>query len=183
MYKILGTTIYSSEQELRNSGIYPGFIFYPYKLHVEKNLGRIHTKFNTTSLGAYMIFSHDMKVKIDMAKRQAADFEWSFVNFRFNAKQRTEFATWYEKTKDDLDTVTGQLLLSGYKITISFDDFNDTATCAITPGKNVKINKDTSLVCKHSDWYKAMIMCLFAHYEVYEGGAWEKTIASEEDWW
>jgi len=108
--------------------------------------------------------------------------KWKFYNKKLSAKEKQQFTAWTKENEADMPIYIQEVLHAGYKISVSQDTFNETMTASLTPSKDVKTNKDGSLVAKHSDYYIAILIVVFKHVVLAEGGSWESMEMDEEDW-
>lgn len=65
-----------------------------------------------------------------------------------------------------------KLLDSGYKLTLTADDYNDAFAAFIIPKGDDHVNKGKILAARGSDWAKAARGALFRHYVLFDGDAW-----------
>jgi hypothetical protein len=73
-----------------------------------------------------------------------------------------------EKLWGDLE----RTLDSGYKITLSADDYNDCLACYLVPKSEESVNFGAILTARGSDWIKALRGALYRHLVLFQGDKW-----------
>lgn len=73
-----------------------------------------------------------------------------------------------EKVYADIE----RILDSGYKLTLSADEYNDCMACYIIPKGDDHVNAGAILTARGSDVWKAIRGALFRHYHLFNGDKW-----------
>lgn len=89
----------------------------------------------------------------------------TFVNWSLDADQKAVCKAWM-LSMEEYDDAVSSLIESGYKSTISYDNFRSCYTASIVPTKDAKSNQGYILTGKGSTPLKALKQALFIHFHV-----------------
>lgn len=112
-----------------------------------------------------------------MAKRRqrtgSPGNDWEMVNYNLSDAELKAFDKWFESHVDDLDEITAGIISEGYKLSVSYHVDNRAFICTIT-GKDVDgcPNPRRSMSSWDGTLIGALLMALFKHTEVFNGGEW-----------
>lgn len=111
--------------------------------------------------------------------KKKPDFK-GFINYYLT---RDEMSYVKGKSFSDADAVGYLLALSGdgYRITFSFDDFNECFQCTLLAQTTGKFNDGYAISGRGSDVIRAFKQVLYIHHEVCEG-SWEVIAEKQQRW-
>ncbi|HET8671482.1 MAG TPA: hypothetical protein VFM05_12890, partial [Candidatus Saccharimonadales bacterium] len=102
-------------------------------------------------------------------KKQTNSIVWVDISLSAaEGKAMREMYATGEKLEGDLM----RILDSGYKVTLSHDDYNNADACFLIPKGDDNPNTGMILTARGSDFWKALRGALFRHFVLFEGGKW-----------
>lgn len=123
----------------------------------------------------------DLMPKKTNDKKQAQRIEFEFVRGDMTAEQKAAAKVWIEKNGNDFETFLGDVLGSDYKLSLSYDDYNDTFVSSLTGKAGNKHNEGKILTGRGRTWYLALMSTLYKHYEIFQQGAWISAAPETDD--
>lgn len=93
-----------------------------------------------------------------------------FINYSLTDAQKKEIKAW-SPTQEELDDLLNTLVEGDYKVTFSYDDYNECHSCAIVPKGEKHVNTGYILTGKGSTPFKALKQVSWIHFKVLDG-AW-----------
>jgi hypothetical protein len=97
---------------------------------------------------------------------------WTFVRCDLAPEEREHFVGWLQETQDDIIEVLNAVLLHGYKLSVVFDDDNDTWIATLSGTKYTAHNDKSSMSSRHTSFEDAVMLMLYKHTVVAQGGTW-----------
>jgi len=88
-----------------------------------------------------------------------------FVNWSLSADEKSACKAW-NLVLSEFDDALANLIESGYKTTLSYDNFRSCYTASIVPTKDAKSNQGYILTGKGSTAFKALKQALYIHYHI-----------------
>lgn len=107
--------------------------------------------------------------------------EYEFVKGELSTDQKAEAKIWIDKNGDDYAPLVGDLLASDYKLSMSYDSYNDTFVISLTGKPDNKYNAGKILTGRGRTWYLGLMSVLFKHNVVFNSGTWRSDSAIEGD--
>lgn len=107
-------------------------------------------------------------------KKNSARAEWmlNFVDWRLDAEEKKAFNAYYDKQGTELLSEANTLLQSNYKMTISYDENNNSFLCTLVPKDEKDPNKGWALTSRAADPFKAIAISLWKHFHLCDDGEW-----------
>lgn len=97
--------------------------------------------------------------------------EWKgYVNFSLNDSDKRK-AEEYRGNPDWLDTAASHVCEEDYKLSVSYDNYNDCIVASLYCKRAGSPNAGYCLTARASHWYEAIFRVLYVHY-----------VALDEDW-
>lgn len=88
-----------------------------------------------------------------------------FVNWSLSVDEKAACKAW-NLVLSEFDDALANLIESGYKTTLSYDNFRACYTASIVPTKDAKSNQGYILTGKGSTAFKALKQALYIHYHI-----------------
>jgi hypothetical protein len=114
------------------------------------------------------------------AKKSFEKIEYEFVRGELNADQKKDAAAWMKKHGDDYAPLLDDLLASDYKLSMSFDAYNDTFVISLTGKPDNAHNAGKILTGRGKSWFLGLMSMLYKHHVLFKGGAWVSDSASDD---
>lgn len=108
-------------------------------------------------------------------KYERADWK-GFAEVRLTLEQDADFETW-DLTFDDVLTLIGDNVASGYKLSTAWNEQNETFIASLTGGKNSGGNNGYTLSSFASTWSEAIALLAYKHNVVTEGN-WTSSVSA-----
>lgn len=104
-----------------------------------------------------------------MPTKKRDDTGWvGFVDVTLSSREKEAFQAW-DVEGEDLWTLLVDTLVSGHKLSVSYNRANDTFGAAFTGNGEDTANKGYTLSAYGADWYTAVRVLLFKHVVLLEG--------------
>ena len=105
----------------------------------------------------------------------------TFVDYRLNTKQKKEFSGWLKDHSDDLFEMLETLLLTGHKLSVSYDDKSGSSIATVICRDTSSQNAHCCVSSRHASPLDAVGVALFKHFTILADLSW-KDIDSESEW-
>jgi hypothetical protein len=105
-----------------------------------------------------------------------------FVNLRLSLEQKPQFEVWAKENQDDLFNYLVNMVADGYKISINLDANNDCIIVAVTGTDNNRTNRGRCMTSRSHDAIEALLMAIFKHVVLCDGGDWGEGENKASDW-
>lgn len=119
-----------------------------------------------------------------MPKKQAkSNQNWKqieFVNIQLDIKQKKEFRSWYETMAAEAETLLDNHIKSGYKISIRYDEENETFISSSTCVDEGLSNHDKCLTSRSDVLVEALLLNIYKTDVVCKDGVWEADTSSQK---
>lgn len=99
--------------------------------------------------------------------------EYTFVRLSLSAEEKEGAKSYSQKAAADIDVALTEVLASGYKVSFSYNETNDTVTCTFTGKPEESVNEFKMLTSFASSWWIALCVNLYKHWELFNGSVWE----------
>lgn len=109
-------------------------------------------------------------------------FGVDFVNVRLEPDDKPRFLEWQKANQADLAQYIGEMLGSGYKVSVNLDDKNDCYIVAVTGTTNCRDNRGLCMTTRSDDWLEAICMAVFKHYVICDAGSWGTPEQHNQSW-
>ena len=109
---------------------------------------------------------------------------YKLENVHFNEVEKREYRDWADNTSDILRSDLLPVVEGGFKVSYSFDEYNETYICSITGKKppNPKL-KNQVFVLRHADFEKVGSLAVYFFTVLLDQGRTvPKAMVSETDW-
>jgi hypothetical protein len=116
----------------------------------------------------------------EMAAR--TKFGTTFVNLRLSTDQKPAFEKWAENNQADMFTYLVGMVEDGYKISINLDANNDCIIVAVTGTDGNRVNRGRCMTSRSRDAIEALLMAIFKHVVLCDGGDWGEGEDKTSDW-
>jgi len=113
-------------------------------------------------------------------KQQEIEFQ-GYIEVRLDEEGKKEFKKWRAST-EDLDSVLQKLTEGGYRLSMSYDDYNGASMCSMTTRDAQSENAGWVLVGRGSSPVSALYQVLFKHLVVTSGMWVNFRQSSRNDW-
>lgn len=111
---------------------------------------------------------------IRMPKPTQTDWsEIEFVTINLTEEQAKEFSVWAKKPPTPLGDMIGQVMVTGYKVSIGWDNSNQCFIATFTGRKEQKHNPARSLSSRSDDWYESLAINCYKHFVLSSAARWE----------
>ncbi len=104
-----------------------------------------------------------------------------FVPVRLDADQKETFKSWEVAEGIDVGEMLTNLILDGYKISVSYADKSGSFVASVTCRTDDPPNRGLCITSHHETPYKALMVALFKHFVVLAETPW-KEYATGSDW-
>jgi len=115
------------------------------------------------------------------AKKNFEKIEYEFVRGELNADQKKDAAAWIKKHGDDYSPLLDDLLASDYKLSMSFDAYNDTFVVSLTGKPDNLQNAGKILTGRGKSWFLGLMSMLYKYHVMFKGGAWISDNAATDE--
>lgn len=105
-----------------------------------------------------------------MANRDNLD--WKFARVNLTDEEKEHYTGWAEEYADDVAELLIGTLLEDYKLTVTYDNENDTWIATLSATKRSKRNKAQSLSCRHRTYQQALSLLVYKHTIICDNGVW-----------
>jgi hypothetical protein len=105
-----------------------------------------------------------------------------FVALRLTEEQKPQFLSWAEDNAPDAFTHIEHMVSDGYKISINMDANNDCVIVAVTGTDNNRTNRGLCMTSRAGDAIEALMMALYKHIILCDGGSWGDIEQRASDW-
>lgn len=114
------------------------------------------------------------------AKRQQGEFR-GYVEYRFTDEDKKKFKEWLA-AEDGTASAILKTIENDYRITLSYDDYNEAYQASISTKDDSSPNAGYVLVGRGADWYKALLQAVYKHYVIMRGDWLNYTKSVSKDW-
>lgn len=104
-----------------------------------------------------------------------------FVPVRLNAEQKIAFVDFESKEGIDIGEMLTELILNGYKVSISYADKSQSFVASVTCRVDEAPNKGLCVTSHHETPYRALMVALYKHFVVLDKTPWKEY--AEGDTW
>ena len=105
-----------------------------------------------------------------------------FVDIKLDEKQKLAFARWRETELEKIDPVE-RLAAEHYKVTIQFEEDEQTWVCWLVPQGADHKNAGYILSCRSDQWMKAVVGAYYRHAILKKGNWYTTTSDSQGEEW
>lgn len=98
--------------------------------------------------------------------------EYEFVKAELTSDQKTEAKDWIEKNSDDYEMLIADMIVSDYKMSISYDSYNDSFVVSCTGKPDNKYNAGKILTGRGKTWFLALMSTLYKHVVLFNSAGW-----------
>lgn len=105
-----------------------------------------------------------------MAKQRS--FEWNFAAVVINTAEKKKFEAWFHEQSASFFKHVDDMISEGYKLSISPDFENQCIIATWSWTKNAAMNANTSLVSRSEDMTEAILLGVYKHVVLCNGGEW-----------
>lgn len=95
-----------------------------------------------------------------------------FVNCVLTQEQDKAFTSWYESKDRKANAAIDESFADGYRVSVSWDDFNQTFIASLTYKGDKGDNKGKCLTARSDDWLESIAMVVYKHHVIFNQGAW-----------
>lgn len=95
-----------------------------------------------------------------------------FVNVTLDDQQKVAYDVWAKNPPTPIGDLVGQAMVNLYRVSMGWDDANQCFIATITGKKDAKFNASRSMSSRSDDWYEALALCMFKHYELFGAKTW-----------
>ena len=103
-----------------------------------------------------------------------------FIRFELTADDKKALTKWVEREKDNFDMLVDEVVMSGHKMTLSFNEQNDSHICSVTGKPDDCINASRCYTSHGKTYLMAMWVALYKFHVIWKRGVWE-SLAEESD--
>jgi hypothetical protein len=114
------------------------------------------------------------------AKKETPRIEYEFVRGELTSDQKAAAKIWIDKHGSDLEILMGDVIASEHKISLSYDDYNDTFVASITGKPENAYNAGKILTGRGKTWYLAIMSALFKHHVIFDLKAWSDSNKADD---
>lgn len=107
--------------------------------------------------------------------------DYTFVEIRLTQADKDAFKAWASSNASDGIDLLAALVNSGYKLSVSWSDYNDCYTASLTGTEENGPNYQHVMTSRSDDLYEAIMIALYKHYELCPDGEWP-TDKQVNDW-
>lgn len=115
---------------------------------------------------------------VNMAK----SFGIEFVTIRLDKTDKKAFTSWAEEHIDDTFTLLAQINDQGYKVSSSYDPEGKCYIVAVTGKKDTPHNANKCYTSRSSDFIESVLLALYKHWGLAQGGSWDSIAQSQDNW-
>ena len=94
------------------------------------------------------------------------------IGFKLDIEELIQFDAWVKQKDFNYRAMLEETLLSGVKVGVSWDAYNDCFIASFTPKDDEHPNKGLCLLSRSSDWEEAIALNLFKASVVFSGKSW-----------
>lgn len=105
-----------------------------------------------------------------------------FVTIRLQKSDKKAFDAWASDKVDDVEELQTQLVIAGYKMSVSHDFEHDTFICAVTGKKNASSNVNKCFTSRADTMVESIMLCLYKHFALANGREWDTITTSQDNW-
>jgi len=116
----------------------------------------------------------------EMAQRTR--YGTTFVNLRLTTDQKPAFEHWAKENQADLFSYVVNMVADGYKISLNLDSNNDCVIVAVTGTDGNRVNRGRCMTSRSTDAIEALLMAVFKHIVLCDGGDWGEEEERSSDW-
>jgi hypothetical protein len=113
-----------------------------------------------------------------MAKMNSIEF----ITIKIQREDKDAYDAWCEEYGDDLLNHLSNTADAGYKLSMSYDFENGTYIVALTGKKDTPKNGGLCFTSRSKDLVDALLLTLYKHWGLANGGDWSKIATSTDDW-
>lgn len=96
-----------------------------------------------------------------------------FIRFELNAEDKKHLVAWVSKERENYDTLLTDVVQTGHKLSMSYNDQNDSFICAVT-GKPEDCDNASKCYTSHGkSWEMAQWVALYKFHVIWKRGVWE----------
>lgn len=106
----------------------------------------------------------------------------SFVTIRLGKSDKKDFTRWATEHIDDREELTQHLLDAGYKMSMSYDFEGNCYIVAVTGKENTADNANKCFTSRSSELDEAIMLTLYKHWGLAEGGSWDNISTAQDNW-
>lgn len=99
-------------------------------------------------------------------------FDVTFVNVRLSKKDADQFSTYFSRDIRETGEDLTVFISKGHKIGLSWDDKGACFVASATCRDERSPNYNRCITSRSDDWYEAMIMNVYKHDVLFQGGTW-----------
>lgn len=105
----------------------------------------------------------------------------TFLHIKLDDKQKKGFPAFVDKAVPDLNVYLTNLVLDGYKLSLSFAEKSSTFVASVTCRTDDSVNKGLCVTSHHSDADMAIFVALYKHFVILGEDPWSETVKGD-DW-
>lgn len=107
--------------------------------------------------------------------------DFTFVEIRLAEADKDQFKAWAKNNTDDSLDLLSALVNSGYKLSVSWSDYNDCYTASLTGVEENGPNFQHVMTSRSDELWEAVMIALYKHYVLCPNGEWP-TDKQANDW-
>ncbi len=107
--------------------------------------------------------------------------DYAFVDVRIRASDKDAFKTWAQSNANDSVDLLSTLVNSGYKVSVSWSDYQDCYTASFTGQEEKSPNYHLVMTSRSDDLWEAIMIGLYKHFVQCGGEDWP-TDRQTNDW-
>lgn len=108
------------------------------------------------------------------SKSTSKNNQYSFVNVSLSQADKDAVEAWALENEPDFPIVIDDLLYGNYKLSLSWDDYNDCYTASLTCRSETDVNTGLILTGRSSTAFQALAVVLYKHVVYFDSGEWER---------
>jgi hypothetical protein len=96
-----------------------------------------------------------------------------FIRFELTADDKKDLLKWCDKERENFDLLCTEVVQTGHKMSMSFNDQNDSFICSVT-GKPEECDNASRCYTSHGkSWAVAQWVALYKFHVIWKKGVWE----------
>lgn len=104
-----------------------------------------------------------------------------FADYKLSETEKAAATEWFDGDIESLLDQINEVILTGYRFNISFDGKNQAVTVSVIGRDEAGPNEGKCMVTRHATVLRAVILALYKHMVIFQGGPWGGQSA-ENNW-
>lgn len=105
---------------------------------------------------------------------------WTFSNVILSNEERVAFIKWSDERYDSILELLSETLNAGYKFSVKLNVDTDIHYATLSGNANTWENQKNSLTSRHPEFETAVLLTLYKHYVLCDGGQWREDEQPQE---